>query len=153
LLFNEVDMKETKETQETDQHPMHGAKVEWGKTPDDHYGYASDEERLEKRGMDDWELVENIPKSQNRIPKWFIGVIIGVLIVAFGLSLPFWGDRPDHARPWFTMGHLYAVLYFIVASGVIYFMTRLYGSDEGGRLDSDPENDDIDMPGHGGQKK
>ncbi len=146
-------MKETKETKETDQSPTGAANVAWGKTPDDHYGYASDEERLEKRGMDDWELVENIPKSQNRIPKWFIGVIIGVLIVAFGLSLPFWGDRPGHPRPWFTMGHVYAVLYFIVAGSVIYFMTRLYGSDEGGRLDSDPEHDDIDMPGHGGQGK
>jgi len=146
-------MTETTDTKETDQRPTGSAKVEWGKTPENHYGYASDEERLEKRGMDDWELVENIPKSQNRIPKWFIGVIIGVLMVAFGLSLPFWGDRPDHPRPWFTMGHLYAVLYFIVAGGVIYFMTRLYGSSEGGRLDSDPENDDIDMPGHGGHKK
>ncbi|MDX8406149.1 MAG: hypothetical protein R8K50_08380 [Mariprofundus sp.] len=129
------------------------AHVEWGKDSDDHYGYASDEERLNKRGLDDWEMVEHIPESQTRVPKWFYAVILGVLIVAFGLSLPFWGDRPGHARPWFTMGHLYAVLYFIVAFIFIFFMVNLYGSERGGRLDSDKDNDDIDMPGHGGDGK
>lgn len=136
-----------------DQPPMDETKVEWGHAPADHYGYGSDEERLNKRGMDDWEMVEHIPESQRRVPKWFYAVIIGVLMVAFGLSLPFWGDRPDHARPWFTIGHLYAVLYFIVAFAFIFFMVNLYGSDRGGRLDSDPEHDDIDMPGHGGEGK
>ncbi|TLS66452.1 hypothetical protein FE236_02000 [Mariprofundus erugo] len=136
-----------------EQSPMEETKVEWGETPADHYGYASDEERLNKRGMDDWEMVEHIPESQRRVPKWFYAVIAGVLMVAFGLSLPFWGDRPDHARPWFTIGHLYAVLYFIVAFAFIFFMVNLYGSDRGGRLDSDPEHDDIDMPGHGGGEK
>ncbi|EAU55031.1 hypothetical protein [Mariprofundus ferrooxydans] len=141
-------MKSSGEQQSSLQHTSQ----EWGGIPADHYGYASDEERLEKRGLDDWEMVEHIPESQKRVPKWFYGVIVGVLIVAFGLSLPFWGDRPGHARPWFTMGHLYALLYFIVAGGVIYFMTTLYGSSRGGRLDSDVEHDDIDMPGHGGNK-
>jgi len=136
-----------------DQMPLDEARVEWGKTSKDNYGYASDEERLNKRGMDDWEMVEHIPESQKRVPKWFYAVIVGVLIVAFGLSLPFWGDRPDHARPWFTIGHLYAVLYFIVAFIFIFFMVNLYGSDRGGRLDSDTEKDDIDMPGHGGDGK
>ncbi|MDQ6978739.1 MAG: hypothetical protein Q9M09_01020, partial [Mariprofundaceae bacterium] len=53
---------------------------EWGKIPDDNFGYDSDEERLNKRGMEDWELVENIPKSQNNTPKWFIAVIFMVLL-------------------------------------------------------------------------
>jgi len=130
-----------------DKLPLHDTSMEWGKAPADHYGYASDEERLEKRGLDDWEMVEHIPESQRRVPKWFYAVILGVLIVAFGLSLPFWGDRPDHARAWFTMGHFYAVLYFIVAFIFIFFMVNLYGSDRGGRLDSDAEHDDVDMPG------
>ena len=74
-----------------DQKPMEATNVEWGKVSDDHYGYTSDAERLEKRGMDDWEMVEHIPKSQKRVPKWFYAVIFGVLMVAFGLSLPFLG--------------------------------------------------------------
>lgn len=133
-------------------HPLQGARQEWGSIPADHYGYASDEERLEKRGMDDWEMVEHIPESQKRVPKWFAGVIVGVLIVAFGLSLPFWGDRPGHVRPWFTMGHLYALLYCIVVGAIIYFMTTWYGSGRGERLDSDAGHDDIDMPGHAGSR-
>lgn len=29
-----------------------------GKLRDDHFGYESNDERLEKRGMEDWNLVE-----------------------------------------------------------------------------------------------
>ena len=139
-----------KEQESAEQKPMDATHTEWGKIPEDHFGYASEEERLEKRGLEDWELVEKIPESQKRVPKWFYGIILGVLIVAFGLSLPFWGDRPDHARPWFTMGHLYAVIYLLVAGSLVYFMSNLYGSEHGGRLDSDHTDDDIDMPGFGG---
>jgi len=121
---------------------------EWGKQQEDHFGYASDEERLEKRGMEDWELVEKIPESQKRVPAWFIAIIVVVVIVAFGLTLPFWGDRPDNPRPWFTWGHVAAAVYALVAGAFIYFMVSNYGSKRAGRLDSDPEkeDDDINMP-------
>ncbi|MBL0039416.1 MAG: hypothetical protein IPP36_13685, partial [Nitrosomonadales bacterium] len=71
----------------------------WGEKPDDHFGYASDEERMAKRGLEDWELVETIPESQKKIPYWFIGVTVAVLLVAVGLSFPFWGLRPGDERP------------------------------------------------------
>lgn len=109
----------------------------WGKTPEDHFGYATDEERLAKRGMEDWELLESIPESQKGIPKWFIGVVIVVLLVAIGLSFPFWGDRPGYEREWFDWGFGIAILYLLVASVFVYFMVRLYGSKYGGRLDLD----------------
>ncbi|MBF0282071.1 MAG: hypothetical protein HQM07_05845 [Zetaproteobacteria bacterium] len=128
---------------------VEGVDTEWGKASENHYGYASEKERLDKRGLDDWELVEKIPESQRRVPKWFIAVIVMVLIVAFGLTMPFWGDRPDNPRPWFTWGHVAAVVYFIIAGTFIYFMVNLYGSDRAGRLDSDAEksdHDDVDMP-------
>jgi len=129
---------------------LDAVKAEWGEESKDHYGYASEEERLEKRGMEDWELVEKIPESQRRVPKWFIAVIVMVMLVAFGLTMPFWGDRPDNPRPWFTWGHVAAVVYFGIAAGFIYFMVNLYGSSSAGRLDSDKEKDDdlddVDMP-------
>ena len=121
---------------------------EWGKQAEDHFGYASDEERLAKRGMEDWELVEKIGESQKGVPFWFVGVIITVLLVAIGLSFPFWGDRPGHARAWVDWGFLMALFYIAISAGLVYFMVRLYGSKTGGRLDSDKQkerNDEFDL--------
>lgn len=110
---------------------------EWGRQPQDHFGYASEEERLAKRGLEDWELVDKIPESQRNVPVWFIAVILVVLLVAIGLSFPFWGDRPGYERSWFNWGFVIALVYIAVAGTFVYFMVRLYGSHIGGRLDSD----------------
>ncbi|HHH36320.1 MAG TPA: hypothetical protein ENK48_05760 [Gammaproteobacteria bacterium] len=112
-------------------------KSEWGRRPEDHFGYASEEERLAKRGMEDWELVDKIPESQRGVPVWFLAVVVVVLLVAIGLSFPFWGDRPGYERSWFNWGFVAAIVYLIVAGAFVYFMVNLYGSHLGGRLDSD----------------
>ncbi len=116
----------------------------WGETPNDHFGYASAEERLAKRGMEDWEMLEAIPDSQNGVPKWFIGVVLMVLLVAIGLSFPFWGDRPGYEREWIDWGFGIAILYLAVASTFVWFMVRLYGSKLGGQLDLDKSDYDKD---------
>ncbi len=112
---------------------------QWGETPNDHFGYATDKERLAKRGMEDWEMLESIPDSQRGIPKWFIGVVVMVLLVAIGLSFPFWGDRPGYERNWIDWGFGIAILYLAVGSTFVWFMVRLYGSKLGGKLDLDKE--------------
>jgi hypothetical protein len=112
----------------------------WGEKPDDHFGYASDEERMAKRGLEDWELVETIPESQKKIPYWFIGVTVAVLLVAVGLSFPFWGLRPGDERPWVDWGFIIALFYVAVGSAFVRFMVNLYGSSMGGTLDSDKNN-------------
>jgi len=117
---------------------------QWGKTPNDHFGYASDEERLSKRGMEDWELLESIPESQRGVPKWFIGVVLMVLLVAIGLSFPFWGDRPGYERNWIDWGFGVAILYLSVASAFVWFMVKLYGSKLGGKLDLDKDQHSED---------
>ncbi len=128
---------------------------EWGQTPGDHFGYASDEERLAKRGLEDWELVDRIPESQRGVPIWFFSVIIVVLLIAIGLSFPFWGDRPGYEREWVNWGFGAALLYLAVAGGFVYFMVHFYGSRFAGRLDSDKkqqgeeEKGDIDAPDAG----
>ncbi len=109
----------------------------WGEQAHDHFGYASDEERRSKRGLEDWELVETIPESQKGIPYWFVAVIITVLLVAMGLSFPFWGNRPGQEQDWFNWGFIAAIFYIAAASAMIYFMIQLYGSASGGKLDSD----------------
>jgi len=113
------------------------AHSEWGKESSDHFGYKSEEERLAKRGLEDWELVDRIPESQRGVPKWFIAVILVVLLVAIGLSFPFWGDRPGYERSWFNWGFGGAIIYIAVMAAFVYFMVNLYGSSAGGKLDSD----------------
>jgi len=113
---------------------------QWGKAPEDHFGYASEAERLARRGMEDWELVTKIPASQRRIPYWFIAVVLIVLLVAVGLGFPFWGQRPGVKVEWFNWGFVAAIFYVAIAAYFVYYMTNLYGSERAGRLDSDPES-------------
>lgn len=129
------------EDKEKDEQTLKPIKSQWGERPDDHFGYASEEERLAKRGMEDWELVNTIPESQRGVPIWFVAVIVVVLLVAIGLSFPFWGDRPGFERSWFNWGFVAAIGYLLGAGAFVYFMVNLYGSHVGGRLDSDKAND------------
>lgn len=107
----------------------------WGEIPKDHYGYASDEERLARRGLEDWEMVEQMPKSQKGVPKWFLAVIAAVLLVAIGLSFPFWGDRPGYEREWFDIGMGVAILYLAVFGGFVYYMVMYYSPSVDGTED------------------
>ncbi len=123
--------------------------AQWGHNPADHFGYASEEERLARRGMEDWELVTRIPASQRRVPYWFIAVVVIVLLVAVGLGFPFWGQRPGVKVQWFNWGFVAAIFYVAAAGTFVYFMTNLYGSERAGRLDSDPESESF-QPGADG---
>ncbi len=109
----------------------------WGERRQDHFGYASDEERRAKRGLEDWELVDTIPESQKGVPYWFVAIIITVLLVAIGLSFPFWGNRPGQEPDWFNWGFIAALFYIAAAGAMVYFMVQLYGSASGGALESD----------------
>ncbi|MBI1174497.1 MAG: hypothetical protein GC139_04425 [Sideroxydans sp.] len=124
-------------TADNEKVPLSKVTSNWGEQPEDHFGYSSDEERLAKRGLEDWELVNKIPESQKGIPYWFVAVIVVVLLVAVGLSFPFWGNRPGQVREWFDWGFVAALFYIAVAATLVYFMVQLYGSSTGGRLDSD----------------
>jgi hypothetical protein len=94
----------------------------WGEQPENQYGYASEAERLNKRGLEDWEMVENISESQHNIPYWFIAIFLALLLVAIGLNFPFWGDRPGYERDWFNWGLPLAVVYTSIAIAVIYWL-------------------------------
>ncbi len=122
--------------------PISAVKNEsWGEIPEDNFGYKTDEERKAKRGLEDWELVENVPDSQKGVPKWFIAVIVAVLLVAIGLSFPFWGDRPGYEREWIDWGFGAALLYLAVFGGFVYFMVNKYSSSVDGTSDeTDPSS-------------
>ena len=124
---------------------MKPVQSQWGSLPEDNFGYASDEERRRLRGLEDWEMVNSIPDSQARVPPWFFAVVAVVLLVAIGLSFPFWGDRPGYERSWINWGFGAALLYILVFGGFVWVMVNFYGSKAAGRLDSDKERlpDDI----------
>jgi hypothetical protein len=114
---------------------------QWGEPRKDNFGYASDKERLEKRGMEDWELVEKIPESQLNVPYWFWAVVVIVLLVGVGLSFPFWGLRPGVEVKWTDWvkdpGFLGSLVYIALAGAFVWYMVNMYGSSAAGRLDSD----------------
>jgi hypothetical protein len=118
----------------------------WGELRPDNFGYASDEERLAKRGMEDWELVEKIPESQKKVPYWFMAVVVSVLLVGVGLSFPFWGLRSGVEVKWtdwvFEPGFLGSLVYITVAAVFVYYMVNLYGSAAGEELDADKAKDE-----------
>lgn len=114
----------------------------WGKLPQDNFGYATDAERRAKRGMEDWEMVEHLPKSQKGVPRWFLAVIVAVLLVAIGLSFPFWGNRPGFERSWVDWGFGAAILYLIVFGTFVYFMVNHYSPSVDGM-----ESDETDPSG------
>ena len=97
----------------------------WGQTSSDNFGYADDEERKEKRGLEDWEMVSSMAESKVGIPYWFIAIFFVLLLVAIGLTFPFWGNRPGFERPWFDWGIPAGAAWVIVMSFIIYYFVDL----------------------------
>jgi len=97
------------------------------------FGGGQSRPQQQKKGLSDDEIIESGSglESSSRVPRWFLAIIVVVVIAALGLSLPFWGDRPDSPRPWYTWGHAAALAYMIVFGGFVYGMTMLYDPDKG----------------------
>lgn len=131
-------MNSKTDTDSQEQSPLGEVNQEkWGQVPDDNFGYSSDEERRAKRGLEDWELLESVPRSQKGVPLWFVAVIIAVLLVAIGLSFPFWGDRPGFERDWINWGFGAALLYLAVFGAFVYFMVNKYSPSVDGMEEQD----------------
>jgi hypothetical protein len=97
--------------------------IQWGETRDDHLGYSSEKDRVTKRGLEDWEMVEKIADdSDHKIPYWFFGLFFVLIVVATGLTFPFWGVRPGFERPWFDWGIPAGIAWVVVMSALIYYM-------------------------------
>lgn len=114
----------------------------WGELPEDNFGYSSDEERRAKRGLEDWELLDSMPDSQKPVPRWFFGIIVAVMLVAVGLSFPFWGDRPGYEREWINWGFGAAILYAAVFGTFVYFMVNFYSTKMADRPSHDKLSDE-----------
>lgn len=66
---------------------------QWGSQPEDNFGYKNEDERRERRGLEDWELVEKMSDPQPGVFPWFKAVIGSViagillyLLTAYGIN-------------------------------------------------------------------
>lgn len=96
---------------------------DWGEGSD--YGYRSDDERKDRRGLEDWEMLESMEQSEVGIPFWFVAIFVVLLIVAVGLTFPFWGNRPGYERDWFDWGIPAGVAWVVVMSAIIYYFVEM----------------------------
>lgn len=71
---------------------LNSVQNEWGQQPDDNFGYASDEERRAKRGLEDWEMVEQMSQSEGDLFAWFRTVVgafalgvVAFIVLAYGV--------------------------------------------------------------------
>lgn len=131
------------EDMQRDQPRLSDVESTWGKRDNENFGYSTDEERLERRGLEDWEIVEELQESQPTTPYWFIAVVVIVLLVAVGLSFPFWGLRPGVTVNWVDWvtdpGFLGGIVYVTIGGLFVRYMTNLYGTSSGESLDQDDE--------------
>ena len=79
-------MTETEHSTKTKRAELDPVKDEWGAQPDDNFGYASEEERRANRGLEDWEMLDQMSDSQPGVFAWFhtvVGsVVAGVIVFA-----------------------------------------------------------------------
>lgn len=99
--------------------------LDWGEESGNNFGYATEQDRKDKRGLEDWEMVTSMEKSEVGIPYWFLALFLVLLIVAVGLTLPFWGNRPGYERPWFDWGIPLGVAWCVGMSVIIYYFVDL----------------------------
>jgi len=118
--------------------------VEWGKIESDQMGYASEEERHTKRGLEDWEMVEKMQTSEHRIPYWFFALFGVLLLVAVGLTFPFWGVRPGYERSWFDWGIPIGVAWCVIMAGIIYYMVDYRHRDSDAKADNERKEAELD---------
>jgi len=98
---------------------------------------------VKKVGMTDAEILASgsgLEKSQ-RVPTWFWSILIVMILIAYGLTVPFWGDRAENPRDWFNWGHVAAFAYIAVFGSFVYFMTMMYDSSD--HADDDSSDDDA----------
>ncbi len=118
--------------------------AEWGKIGNDQMGYGSEEERYARRGLEDWEMVEKMETSEHRIPYWFFALFGVLLLVAVGLTFPFWGVRPGYERSWFDWGIPIGVAWCVIMAGIIYYMVDYRHRDSDAKADQARKEAELD---------
>jgi len=85
---------------------------------------TSEKEHRPKKGLEDWEMLQQREEPPLKIPYWFVILVGGLILVAVFLSFPLMGERAGYERPWLDWGLLVGVGYGVVALIAIYFIMR-----------------------------
>ena len=83
-----------------------------------------------RRGLEDWEMLQQKEEPPLRVPYWFLALIAVLFIGAVLLSFPLLGVRSGFERPWMDGGILVGVGYGIISLIIIYFFLRKSKSSE-----------------------
>jgi hypothetical protein len=79
-------MKESEHRNRTKPAELDPTQSKWGSQPEDNFGYGSEEERRANRGLEDWEMVDQMSDSQPGIFAWFHtvagSVVAGIILFA-----------------------------------------------------------------------
>ena len=79
-------MKESEQQNRTNPADLNPTQSKWGTQPEDNFGYSSEEERRANRGLEDWEMVDQMSDSQPGIFTWFHSVagsvVAGIVLFA-----------------------------------------------------------------------
>ena len=79
------------------------------------------EEKSNRRGLEDWEMIQPQEETQIKIPYWAIILVSALILGGVLLSFPFLGVRDGFERPWLDWGLLVGVGYGVLSLALIYF--------------------------------
>jgi len=85
---------------------------------------VSDQEYRPKKGLEDWEMLQEREEPPLKIPFWLPILIGGLLLAAILLTFPFMGVRAGYERPWLDWGLLIGAGYGVFSLIVIYFFMK-----------------------------
>lgn len=87
-------------------------------------GNTQNQEDRPKRGLEDWEMLQQREEPPLKIPYWFIALVAALFIGGVVLSFPFLGVREGYERPWLDWGLAVGVGYGLIALLAIYLFMR-----------------------------
>ena len=119
-------MSHSKQKQQVVTSPLPAVKNgQWGKLPADHFGYASHAQRRAKRGLEEWEMVnDHLCEHSGNINngRWtritlIVSTLATVLLYLYGVEI-----NPPHSQEWFVGAYREEV--FVA----VFFCVLLYTS-------------------------
>lgn len=82
------------------------------------------EEFRPRKGLEDWEMLQQREEPPLKVPYWFFILVGGLLVFSILLTFPFMGVREGYERPWLDWGLLVGAGYGVISLIAIYFFMK-----------------------------